>query len=127
MNIFEQIANFVKSKFSAYHVQIEEVPDSPNTRSIAVYGVEKNDIVEVRNCINDLDWEICQPKGLVALARIVDFETTKEYYPACLPLPKNSDYDLIQQLVAVNAPYRPWEPVCNIPARSSNEELAFAA
>jgi len=96
--IFERIANKVKSAFPAYCVRVEEVPDSPCTCAIAVYGVAAGDAPAIKRLIDDLDWDLCQPAQLAALARVVSIESTRSYYPELLPTPSVSFADLVSAI-----------------------------
>ena len=80
-HLFKSIVDAVKSKFGCYHVQAEVVPDSPQTRLIAVYDVSIEDVPAVRQTIKDLDWDVCQPNGLAALPHVVNAAKTSRFYP----------------------------------------------
>jgi hypothetical protein len=80
-NIFEQVLNTVQSVFNSFSVRVEEVPESPCTRLVSVYGVPRSRVNEVKQLIRRLDWDLCVPAECGVLAHVVDEETTMEYYP----------------------------------------------
>jgi len=84
--VFDKISGRVTEAYPDSYVRIEDVPDSPRTRAIAVYGVVRAKVAEVKRFIKDLDWKLCCPKGYVALARVVDFDTTEKFYPDILAM-----------------------------------------
>jgi len=71
---------------------------------VAVYGVSDDDVPTVRRMIKDLDWEECQPSGLVALARIVTAATTREYYPDLAARTKQVEIDIEALLRSILVP-----------------------
>lgn len=126
-NLFQTIADAVASRFPDYHVAIEEIPDSPLTRAIAVYDVAQNDIRLVKGFINDLDWELCQPAGIASLARVVNQATTAACYPQF-----QSASLLLAAFHRLPKPTRPessliWTAKPEYTVKRDNTELALAA
>jgi len=89
--MFAGIVQRVSSVFHDYIVRAEEVPCAPRTCEVAVYGVARSDIDAVTRLIKDLDRQMAMPADCVALARVIDLETTVQYYPELLDLLWNEE------------------------------------
>ena len=130
---FQTIADRVAVQYPGYCVQIEDVPESPKTRAIAVYGVEKADVAAVKKMIRDLDWDLCQPEGFAALTRVIDAETTAAFYPTLLPAVKDTFAALVsamqRRLKNDDLPTDPHWPSSPVYGKTSpaNDEFALAA
>lgn len=74
----------IQSAFPEYYIEIESVPDSPNTLAAAVYGVMPDDIVRVRSFVNDLDWSLLGSTKYGLMPMIIDRDNTEECYPEFL-------------------------------------------
>ena len=132
--IFDKILRLVEKQFPRFHVEIEAVPDSPDTRAIAVYGVDATDVKIVKAFINDQDWNLCQPTGCAVIPRVVSYGTTKQYYPQFLPQRAFQDniFDQLFRWTLLPPPYnRCPSPLCANEginnAGNTTEELALAA
>jgi hypothetical protein len=132
-DMFDQLARRVRTQFPSFYVTVEEVPESPRTRAIAVYGVPLSAVKTVRSFINDLDWELSQQSDCAVLARVVNRETTAAYYPEHLPLVADYLFTLLQSfqqpMLAEDIWSRPQLPPRHTPAVQypANHELALAA
>ena len=132
-DVFNQIARRVAARFPSFYVTVEEVPDSPRTRAIAVYGVPLDQVKTVRAFINDLDWELTRQSDCAVLARVVNRETTAAYYPEHLPLVADYLYSLLQTFQQPLLAEDIWSWL-NLPPRhapavqsAANDTLALAA
>lgn len=129
--VFDTIIRVVSEKFGQYHVQLEVVPESPNTRLVAVYGVSASDMVYVRQMIKDLDWELCLPQGLVALAHVVNAETTTQHFPEFASTPPEASvsfWSLIYDHLPSRCVDQAWIPPNRYrPTTSANTQYALAA
>lgn len=85
--VFEAVIESVRRQFPRYRVQHEGVFDAPQTIQVAVYGVPGWLRDEITEFIHDLDWNLCQPHKLAAIARVVDQATTFRHYPEYAPSP----------------------------------------